>query len=157
LTKLVEMLPKRLLMEMGAGSFVIEPNGKLITGDMLNKGLHGEVVWKVPSLLSAVRRQWPKKSNQSAEDWKEFIQGMIDVGDPTLYSTLYKVGAVRGGMSKWGMGNQWFEFEKPSEAAKKTMISVLPKQPYSKIDVSIPSKNKWFNDMMMEEFIEKFL
>ena len=157
MTKLVEMLPKRLLMEMGAGSFVIEPNGKLITADMLDKGVHGEAIWRVPVLLSAVKRQWPKKPNQSTEEWKGFIQGMVDTGDPNLYSVLYKVGAVRGGMSKWGMGNQWFEFERPSEAAKKAMISVLPKQPYSKIDVSIPSKHQWFNDMMVEEFVEKFL
>lgn len=143
---------------MGAGSFIIEPNGKIITADMLRKGLHGEAIWRVPTLLSAVRRHWPKKPNQSADEWKGFIQGMIENGDPMLYSVLYKVGSVRGGMSKFGMGNQWFEFERPSEAAKKAMIHVLPKdKEREKIDVSIPSKNQWFNDLTVEEFIEKFL
>ena len=148
------------LTEYGAGSGVIDDKGKLWSGNHLgDKQLHGMVVFKLPHVHAAVLKHLMQKDRfkRSPQEYDNMIKDAARQGESWLYNIMIQYGLVRMGTSG---RNIFFSFgPNMTSAAKSTLVKYL--QSGKNIDVEFyPSSNspvRWFGDMTLDDFMEKFL
>jgi len=143
--KYIKLLVEQMIREANLGGwrgyFVIGPDSKIVRLD--NNQYHGEALRKYPKLYKEAG-----KLIGGEDAMKLAIRG----GEEALYKFMYDKGFIRGGM-------YWLAMNSHKAPSKSLMVilQLAKESGVKKFNVEDDYNRKWYDEITVDEFIEKFL